>query len=73
MLGRFQENNQPNDFDIFIGFVQIYSLLLNLNQTSNDTILKELQKQNKEYLERIMEQNNQIIKLLEDKNKNNKV
>lgn len=73
MLGRFQGNNQPNDFDIFIGFVQIYSLLLNLNQTSNDTILKELQKQNKEYLERIIEQNNKIIKLLENKSKDDKV
>lgn len=68
MLGEFQENDIPSQFDLFIGFAQIYSLLLNLNQTSNDTILKELQKQNKEYLERIIEQNNKIIKLLENKN-----
>lgn len=66
-------DNQPSQFDLFIGFAQIYSLLLNLNQTSNDTILKELQKQNKEYLERIIEQNNKIIKLLENKNKDDKV
>ena len=66
-------DNQPSQFDLFIGFAQIYSLLLNLNQTSNDTILQELQRQNREYLERIIEQNNKIIKLLEDKNKNNKV
>ena len=66
-------DNMPNQFDLFIGFAQIYSLLLNLNQTSNDTILKELQKQNKEYLERIIEQNNKIIKLLENKRKDDKV
>lgn len=73
MLGEFQENDIPSQFDLFIGFAQIYSLLLNLNQTSNDTILKELQKQNKEYLERIIEQNNKIIKLLENKSKDDKV
>ena len=57
-------DNMPNQFDLFIGFAQIYSLLLNLNQVSNDVLLKELQKQNKEYLEKIIEQNEEIIKLL---------
>lgn len=60
-------NNDPNEFDIFIGFMQIYSLILNLNQTSNDTIMHELQKQNKEYLERIIQQNEEIIELLKNK------
>ena len=64
MLGKYPRDDQPNEFDLFVGFAQIYSLLLNLNQTSNDTIMKELQKQNKEYLERIIEQNDEIIKLL---------
>lgn len=66
-------DNQPSQFDLFIGFAQIYSLLLNLNQTSNDTILQELQRQNREYLEKIIEQNEKIINLLENKNKNDKV
>ena len=60
-------DNMPNQFDLFIGFAQIYSLLLNLNQVSNDTILKELQNQDKIYLEKIIEQNNKIIELLKDK------
>lgn len=60
-------DNMPNQFDLFIGFAQIYSLLLNLNQTSNDTILQELQRQNKEYLEKIIEQNKKIISLLKKK------
>lgn len=57
-------DNMPNQFDLFIGFAQIYSLLLNLNQVSNDVLLKELQKQDKEYLSKIIEQNEEIIKLL---------
>ena len=60
-------DNMPNKFDLFIGFAQIYSLLLNLNQVSNDTILKELQNQDKIYLEKIIAQNNKIIELLKDK------
>lgn len=60
-------DNMPNQFDLFIGFAQIYSLLLNLNQVSNDTILKELQNQDKIYLEKIIAQNNKIIELLKNK------
>lgn len=72
MLGKFQEdnkNNLLNEFDLFLGFLQIYDLLLNLNQTSNDTIMQELQRQNKEYLSKIIEQNEEIINLLKNNNK----
>lgn len=78
MLGKFQEdnkNNLPNEFDLFLGFLQIYDLLLNLNQTSNDAIMQhllkqdevldnqtnELQKQTNIYLKKIIEQNIEII------------
>lgn len=57
-------NNDPNEFDIFIGFLQVFDLILNISQTSNDVIFQELQKQNKEYLQKIIQQNNQIIELL---------
>lgn len=57
-------NSLPSEYDLFLGFLQIYDLLLNLNQTSNDTIMQELQKQNKEYLSKIISQNEEIIKLL---------
>lgn len=50
-------NSLPSEYDLFLGFLQIYDLLLNLNQTSNDTIMQELQKQNKEYLSKIISQN----------------
>lgn len=72
MLGKFQENNNenlPSEYDLFLGFLQIYDLLLNLNQTSNDTIMQELQRQNKEYLSKIIEQNEEIINLLKNNNK----
>lgn len=57
-------NNDPNEFDIFIRFLQVFDLILNISQTSNDVIFQELQKQNKEYLQKIIQQNNQIIELL---------
>lgn len=56
-----------NDYNLLLGLLQVYDLFLNLNQVSNDTILKELQNQDKIYLEKIIEQNNEIIKLLNKK------
>ena len=56
-----------NDYNLLLGLLQVYDLFLNLNQVSNDTILKELQNQDKIYLEKIIEQNKEIIKLLKKK------
>ena len=56
-----------SDYNLLLGLLQVYDLFLNLNQVSNDTILKELQNQDKIYLEKIIEQNNKIIELLKDK------
>lgn len=54
-------NNQPNNYNAVMGSLKIFDAALNLNQVSNDTILGELQKQNKEYLEKIVQQNETII------------
>ena len=54
-------NNQPGNYDLAIGFLQVFDLLLNLSQVSNDDILKELQHQNNDYLEKIIENNKVII------------
>lgn len=54
-------DNQPSNYDLAIGFLQVFDLLLNLSQVSNDDILKELQHQNNDYLERIIEDNKIII------------
>ena len=57
-------NNVDNEYNLLLGLLQVYDLFLNLNQVSNDTILKELKNQDKIYLEKIIEQNEEIIKLL---------
>lgn len=65
MRGKLNDyEKEPSNYDLFIGFLQFYDLLLNLNQTSNDTIFHELQHQNKEYLEKIIKQNEKIMDLL---------
>lgn len=46
---------------------QIIDLGLNISQTSNDELMKELQKQDKEYFEKIIENQEEIIKLLKEK------
>lgn len=64
-MGNNVDNEENiNDYNLLLGLLQVYDLFLNLNQVSNDTILKELQNQDKIYLEKIIEQNKEIIKLL---------
>ena len=45
--------------------VQIFNYMENAQQTSNDRIMMELQRQNKIYLEKSIKQNNEIIERLE--------
>lgn len=64
--------NDNNGFfllNVLANCFQILDYNLNVTQTSNDVLFKELQKQNKEYLEKIIKQNEEIIKLLKDGNK----
>lgn len=58
------ENETPNNYDLALGFLQVFDVILNVSQVSNDVLFKELQNQNKEYLEKIIKQNEEIIKLL---------
>lgn len=57
--------NQMSNYDLALGFLQVFDVLLNLDQVSNDTILEELQKQDKEYLEKIVKQNEENAVALE--------
>ena len=57
MLGKFQEDELPSNYDLALGFLQVFDVILNISQVSNDVLFKELQKQDKEYLEKIIEQN----------------
>lgn len=63
------KNEEITNYDLALGFLQVFDVILNISQVSNDVLLKELQRQDKEYLEKIIEQNERIIKLLEEKDK----
>lgn len=65
MLGMYQKE-EPSRYDLALGFLQVLDVILNVSQVSNDVLLQELQKQDKEYLEKIIEQNEEIIKLLKE-------
>ena len=57
----------------FLDFLTIFSVGLqvsgyqqNLKQATTDDLMKELQHQNKDYLERVIENQKEILKLLSD-------
>lgn len=61
------QNQQPiENLNVAANISQLYSLLLLLEDNSNNEIMEELQKQNKEYLSKIIEQNELIIKQNEE-------
>ena len=57
-----EDNNE-----LLFGFLQVIDLILNVSQTSNDEIMKELQEQDRKYLSKIIKQNQEIIQLLKAK------
>jgi len=67
-LGELNENNGFFLLNVLANCFQMLDYNLNVTQTSNDVLFKELQRQNKEYLEKIIKQNEEIIKLLKDGN-----
>lgn len=63
--------NGRNDNLDFLDVLTVLSLLLqvkgyqnDLNQSSNDDLMRELQKQDREYLEKIIENQNKILEKL---------
>ena len=63
-----RNNNQLGQLDalaLFSDILQVYNTYLNIKQTSTDTILKELQSQDRNYLTKIVEKQDEIIKRLE--------
>lgn len=61
-------NNYNRDItNILSLLLQIISLDIIKRDFNNTDLMSELQKQDKEYLEKIIEQNSQIIKLLEER------
>ena len=65
-------NNNGNDLD-FLDVLTILSVALqimgyqnDMSQSSNDDLMKELQRQDKAYLEKIIENQNKILEKLAD-------
>ena len=54
--------NNSDNLSILANILQVASFILLTNEASNNKILEELQHQNKEYLEKAIEQNIVIIK-----------
>ena len=65
-------NNSGNNLD-FLDMLTILSVMLqmmgyqnDMSQSSNDDLMKELQRQDKAYLEKIIENQNKILEKLAD-------
>lgn len=58
-----------NNIDIASLFLQIYSLIILLQDYNNSDLMQELQNQDRNYLEKIIQQNERIIELLERREK----
>lgn len=59
--------NYQNSYDILSLILQIFSVELLLKDCTNNSIMNELQKQDKEYLERILKNQEEIKKLLKER------
>ena len=62
-------NNQLRDLDaltLFSGFLGVLNYTENLKQTSNDELMEELKQETNSKLNTIIEQNNEIIRLLKE-------
>ena len=51
---------------LFDTFLQMADFEMNVRQSSNDDIMRELGNQNKNYLEKIVENQNEILSILKD-------
>ena len=56
-----------NNLDATSLILQLYSLILLIQDYNNSDLMQELQKQDNEYLEKIIKQNDEIIKLLKER------
>lgn len=63
-MQQFDELSTLDIFAIFCGILQILNYQQNLEQSSNDDLMKAFHEQNEIYLKRIIEQNDEILNLL---------
>jgi hypothetical protein len=60
-----------NRLDLSSLILQLYNLVLLMQDFNNTDLMQELQKQDKEYLEKIISQNNEILEILKRKEEHN--
>lgn len=58
-----------NNVDITSLILQVYSLMILMQDYNNSDLMQELQNQDRNYLEKIIQQNEKIIELLERREK----
>ena len=56
-----------NNIDVTSLILQLYSVILLLQDFNNTDLMRELQKQDSEYLEKIIKQNKEILEILKRK------
>jgi hypothetical protein len=56
-----------NNLDLTSLILQLYSVILLLQDFNNTDLMRELQKQDSEYLEKIIKQNKEILEILKRK------
>lgn len=59
-----------NSIDITSLILQLYNLILLLQDFNNSDLMNELQRQDKEYLEKIIKQNEEILEILNERRNN---
>lgn len=60
-----------NNLDLTSLILQLYSVILLLQDYNNRDLMQELQKQDSEYLEKIIKQNEEILEILKERRDNN--
>jgi len=56
-----------NNLDATSLILQLYSLILLIQDYNNSDLMQELQTQDEKYLKKIIEQNNEILNLLKER------
>ena len=60
-----------NNLDLTSLILQLYSVILLLQDFKNTDLMQELQKQDTQYFEKIIRNQEEILKLLKERNNNN--
>ena len=60
-----------NNLDVTSLVLQIYNLILLMQDFNNSDLMQELQNQDSNYLQKIIKQNDEILSILKERRENN--